>query len=155
MTATHTRKYLFVLFLLYLYSLNLRIFSFIDPKTVVHLSHRFDKYNYELCCGVTIGGVLGMRKEQFEKINGFSNSYNVIIIHLPDMYLYWFEFDLSIWKYACLLFSVCLAHQTEHLKISNFNNFEKILYYQVYWHYMSCRLPKVPVTHVTLFPVQY
>nr|XP_002124765.3 beta-1,4-galactosyltransferase 3-like [Ciona intestinalis] len=42
---------------------------------VVHLSARLDKYNYRLCCGVTVGGVLGLKPQQFIKINGYSNKY--------------------------------------------------------------------------------
>ncbi|XP_078489251.1 beta-1,4-galactosyltransferase 2-like [Ciona intestinalis] len=43
---------------------------------VVHLSHRMDKFNYRFCCGVTVGGVLGMLPAQFAKVNGFSNIYS-------------------------------------------------------------------------------
>ncbi|XP_076825859.1 beta-1,4-galactosyltransferase 1-like [Clavelina lepadiformis] len=42
---------------------------------VLHLSHRIDKFNYEFCCGMTVGGVIGMTNEQFQNINGFSNAY--------------------------------------------------------------------------------
>uniref|UniRef100_H2YMA4 Galactosyltransferase N-terminal domain-containing protein n=1 Tax=Ciona savignyi TaxID=51511 RepID=H2YMA4_CIOSA len=47
-----------------------------DDRHVVHLSHRMDKFNYRFCCGVTIGGVLGMSPAQFHSVNGFSNVYS-------------------------------------------------------------------------------
>ena len=50
---------------------------FIGEDEVVHISYRLDKFGYKFCCGITIGGILAMRKEQFKKINGFSNEYFV------------------------------------------------------------------------------
>jgi len=50
---------------------------FLGGKDVVHLAHRIDRYNYRFCCGVTVGGVVGFTKEQFQKVNGFSNMFNV------------------------------------------------------------------------------
>jgi len=46
-----------------------------NPNNVIHLAHRIDKFNYTFCCGMTVGGVLLMRRDQFVKINGFSNQY--------------------------------------------------------------------------------
>uniref|UniRef100_H2ZJ92 Galactosyltransferase C-terminal domain-containing protein n=1 Tax=Ciona savignyi TaxID=51511 RepID=H2ZJ92_CIOSA len=34
-----------------------------------------DKFDYRWCCGVTVGGVLGMTPEQYIKINGYSNKF--------------------------------------------------------------------------------
>ena len=41
------------------------------------MAHRIDKFDYKFCCGMTVGGVLLIRRDQFEKINGFSNKYFV------------------------------------------------------------------------------
>jgi len=46
-----------------------------SDDTVTHLAHRIDKYEYKFCCGMTIGGVLMLKTDQFIKINGFSNEY--------------------------------------------------------------------------------
>ena len=50
-----------------------------DQSSVVHLAHKIDKFKYKFCCGITVGGVLGMWKDQFIKVNGYSNEYYVII----------------------------------------------------------------------------
>ena len=62
-------------------SFTLISFMFTDNDySVIHMAHKIDKFAYKFCCGMTIGGVLGMKKDQFIKINGYSNEYYVSII---------------------------------------------------------------------------
>ncbi|XP_076819793.1 beta-1,4-galactosyltransferase 2-like [Clavelina lepadiformis] len=44
-------------------------------REVVHLSHKIERLRYRFCCGLTIGGVLGLTSSQLEAVNGFPNAY--------------------------------------------------------------------------------
>lgn len=45
-------------------------------SAVTHLATTIDKFNYRsMCCGITVGGVLGMTDKQYRKVNGYSNEY--------------------------------------------------------------------------------
>ncbi|CAF0782848.1 unnamed protein product [Adineta ricciae] len=46
-----------------------------DPKTPRHLSPAVDELRYVLMYNHLVGGVLALRKEQFVKVNGWSNLY--------------------------------------------------------------------------------
>ena len=46
-----------------------------NPKLARHISAGIDKYNYELPYDGLFGGVVALTKDQFEKINGYSNEY--------------------------------------------------------------------------------
>ncbi|XP_076820561.1 beta-1,4-galactosyltransferase 2-like isoform X1 [Clavelina lepadiformis] len=45
-------------------------------REVVHLSHKIERLHYRFCCGLTIGGVLGLTSSQLEAVNGFPNAYH-------------------------------------------------------------------------------
>ena len=68
------------------YLSNLIILNTDNDYSVVHMAHKIDKFAYKFCCGMTIGGVLGMRKDQFIKINGYSNEYYVS----SSKFTFWF-----------------------------------------------------------------
>lgn len=46
-----------------------------NPNLARHMSAGIDKYNYELPYDGLFGGVVALTKDQFEKINGYSNEY--------------------------------------------------------------------------------
>lgn len=47
-----------------------------DGDVADHLSSSIDKFNYKpVCCGMTVGGVLAFKEEQYRKVNGFPNSF--------------------------------------------------------------------------------
>jgi len=46
-----------------------------NPNIARHISAGIDKYNYELPYDGLFGGVVALTKDQFERINGYSNEY--------------------------------------------------------------------------------
>ncbi|XP_039265411.2 beta-1,4-galactosyltransferase 2-like [Styela clava] len=45
-------------------------------SAAIHMATTIDKFDYHpMCCGITVGGVLGMTEEQFRNVNGYSNEY--------------------------------------------------------------------------------
>lgn len=46
-----------------------------NPNVARHISAGIDKYNYELPYDGLFGGVVALTKDQFERINGYSNQY--------------------------------------------------------------------------------
>ena len=46
-----------------------------NPNLARHISAGIDKYNYELPYDGLFGGVVALTKDQFQKINGYSNEY--------------------------------------------------------------------------------